>query len=214
MKTLTFTFLFLPAFVAQSQIISGCGVKFGVVASKQLFDEGNEKHPVLSNIYGNMKSRIGPQLGLFVNFPSFSHLMIQTEINYLEKGAKVRYPVIPPENPQGKVEFVELDHFHNDYLALSFLAQPRMKWESASLYGIIGPSLNFLLASRGAIHPRGAKSITPSLIIGAGFAALKLFDFPLLFEVRYNPDLAYFQKTEYVRLKHRVVQFILGVELK
>ena len=58
------------------------------------------------------------------------------------------------------------------------------------------------------------KNLPLAVIFGVGIELLKPFDFPLLLEVRYNPDLEYSFENYVLRSKLLVLQFILGVRLK
>jgi hypothetical protein len=60
----------------------------------------------------------------------------------------------------------------------------------------VGPSLDVLIADRNLAGGfTDVKRFTSSLVIGAGVQLSKPFDYPLLFEARYNPDLNYFSRT-------------------
>jgi hypothetical protein len=105
--------------MAQAQVISGYGIKLGLAASKIL----DEKPPSLPDL----NSRLGPQMGLFIDLSDFRYLTVQAEINYLKKGAKITIPVTTHEKPEGTGEFITVDLFEFDYLAVSFSARPQLK---------------------------------------------------------------------------------------
>ncbi len=212
-KTIAFVLLFLSTALAQP----GYGVKFGMLSSKQVFDfEGKTKHPLIAfeALYGNSERRLGPQIGLFVNFPSFRNFAIQSEISYLQKGAEERFEVTTVDNPEGTGEFYTIDLFQFDYLAFALLAQPRFKLGAVSPYGVVGPSLNWLIANRAAGFFGETKKLTTGLTLGLGFELSRPLSVPLLFEFRYNPDLTHFFENQYFRSKYQIVQILLGIKLK
>ncbi|MCI0616346.1 PorT family protein [bacterium] len=215
-KTFTFVLLFLPTFIARAQIISGYGIKLGMVSSKQRLETGKERNTFQfrESFYRDLEPRRGPQMAFFIDFLSIPHLRIQTELNYLQKGAEEKFQVTTAEYPEGTGEFFTADVFQFDYIALNFSVQPEIMLGLVNPYGIIGPSFNFLIANRASGPFIGTKKFTPAIILGAGIELLKPFDFPLLFEVRYNPDLEYFFENENLRSKLQVLQFVIGVKLK
>lgn len=215
-KTFTFLLLFLPTFIAHAQIISGYGIRLGMVSSKQVIEAGKEEDTfkLLENFYANLEPRWGPQIGLFVDFLSNPHLTIQTELNYLQKGAEKKFQVTTAEHPEGTGEFYTTDIFQFDYIALNFCVQPKIRLGLVNPYGIIGPSFNFLIATRAVGAFIDTKKFIPAAIFGVGIELLKPFDIPLLLEVRYNPDLEYSFENNVLRSKLQVLQFILGVRLK
>lgn len=205
--------LLCGAALGQAQTISGYGIKLGIVSSELKTEGGAIRFPGGSRIREDLNQRLGPQVGLFINFFKFPHLGLQAELSYLEKGAKDELFVTTEEHPEGTGETYNADMYHFDYLALSLLAQPRSKFGAVNLYAMLGPSVNLMIANRDGLFI-GTDDFTPSFIIGAGVELPKAFAFPILFEMRYNPDLEYFFENDYRKSELRVWQFLLGINLR
>jgi len=209
------TLLISLSLTAQAQFISGYGFKFGVVSSMQIFEGSGARnlgwvfYPDL-----NWNRRLGPQIGLFAQVLNTRYLTLQSEISYLQKGIddEVRPTSLGPDGTfiEGKPFTIEMLQF--DYIAFSVLAQPRVPIKQIELYILAGPSLNILIANKEWPF-KDADILTPSVVIGGGLEFKKLFEFPLLIEIRYNPDLKYFFENEYIKSKFQVWQFILGAKL-
>ncbi|MDZ7292018.1 MAG: PorT family protein [candidate division KSB1 bacterium] len=200
------------ASLSQGQMLSGYGMKFGIVSSELKTEGGAILFPGGFILREDLKQRLGPQIGLFVDFFKIPHLGLQAEVSYLEKGAEEELPITTEDHPEGTGEFYTVDSYHFDYLAFSLLAQPKLKLGAVNPYVMVGPSLNLLIANRNGLY-RDTKDLTPSLVLGAGVELLKPFAFPVLLEVRYNPDLDYFFESEYRKSELRVWQFMVGVNL-
>lgn len=212
LKSLVVIFLFCAS-LGQAQVVSGWGIKFGVVSSK-LKAEGDATFiPKFYPAWENLNRRAGPQIGLFADFFKIPALGLQAEVSYLEKGAEDEILVSTPEQPEGTGETFTVDLFHHDFLAFSLLAQPRLKLGAVKPYAVIGPSLSLLIADRDGFL-RDTKSLTPSLVAGAGVELLKPFAFPVFLEVRYNPDLDFFLDNKNAKFKFQLWQVLVGVNLR
>lgn len=208
--------LLLLASIGQAQVISDYGVKFGMVSSKQLFERGSARNLVWdSYLDRNLNARLGPQIGLYAQFLNARHLTLEVEASYLQKGTEEKvYAILArPDGTYVEEGPFTTETFQFDYIAFSVLAQPKVAIAQIKPYILIGPSLNILIANKELIL-RDADSLTPSVLIGGGIEIKKLFEFPLLLEFRYSPDLKHFFENEYVKSKLQVWQILLGTRLK
>jgi len=205
--------LLFGASLGQAQTISGYGIKLGVVSSELKTEGGNIRIPGGAFLREDLDRRLGPQVGLFINFLEIPHLGLQAELSYLEKGAEDKVFRITDENPEAAAETQTADMYQFDYLSFSLLAQPRLKFAALNLYATLGPSVNLMIANRDGLFT-GTDDVTPSFIIGAGVELPKAFAFPILLEIRYNPDLEHFFENDYTKSELRVWQFLLGINLR
>ncbi len=213
----SFITLLLSLFsIGQAQIISDYGIKFGAVSSKQIFERGRAQNKLAWDSYldRDWRRRLGPQIGLFAQLLNARHLTLQSEVSYLQKGTEEEiYPtLVGPDGTYVTGEPFSTEPFQLDYIAFSVLAQPKVSIGQMEPYILIGPSLNILIANREWVF-RDADFLTPAVVIGGGLEFKKLFEFPLLIEIRYSPDLKYFFENEYLKSKFQVWQLILGAKL-
>ncbi len=214
MKSFITLFLSLSS-ISQAQIISEYGIKFGTVSSKQIFERGRANNLVWdSYLDRNLSRRLGPQIVLFAQLLNARHLNLQCEVNYLQKGAEEEiYPTfVGPDGNYITGEPFKIETSQFDYITFSVLAQPKVSIEQIELYILAGPSLNILIGNREWLF-READFLTPSVVIGGGFEFKKLFEFPLLIEIRYSPDLKYIFENEYIKSKFRIWQLLFGAKL-
>jgi hypothetical protein len=207
--------LLLLVSIGQAQVISGGGIKFGIVSSEQIFERGRSRSLAWdSYLDRDLNPRLGPQIGLFAQFLNTRHLTLQGEVSYLQKGAEEEiYPTrVGPDSTYVTGEPFIVKTFQFDYVAFSVLVQPKVAKGQIEPYILVGPSLHILIANRQGVY-RDADSLTPSVLIGGGIEFKKLFEFPLLIEIRYSPDLKYFFENEYVKSKFQVWQVLLGIKL-
>lgn len=214
---LLITFLLLLSSIGQAQITSEYGIKFGMVSSRQILEKGSEAtRNLLWESYRdrNWSRRLGPQIGLFAQFLNARYLTLLSEVSCLQKGTDEKiYPtLVDSDGNYIAGESVTIETFQFDYIAVSILVQPRIPSNQIEPYILAGPSLNILIANKELLF-EDADLMTTSVVIGGGFEFRKLFEFPLLIEIRYNPDLKYFFKNKYVKSRFQTWQFILGVKL-
>jgi hypothetical protein len=200
-----------------ARVISDYGIKFGAVSSVQTFERGKAKgHSMSWESYldREWKHRIGPQFGLFARIINTRHFALEGEVSYLQKGTdeKVYTTLLGPNGTYITSDPFTAETFQFDYIAPGVFVQVKVSIGQTEPYILIGPLLNILIAKR-EFTLRDADSLTPSMVIGGGFEFKKLFEFPLLIEFRYNPDLRYFFENDYLKSKLRVWQLILGVKL-
>jgi hypothetical protein len=201
---------------ARAPIISDYGIKFGAVSSTQIFEGSGTRNlawePYLD---GDWKRRLGPQIGLFVQFLNSRHFTLQTEVSYLQKGVDEEiHPTLRGSDGSlilGESYTLEISQF--DYITFSILAQPKIPLNQIELYMLAGPALNILISNREWPF-KDAADLTPGIVIGGGLEFRDLFEFPFFIEIRYNPDLQYFFENEYIKSKFQIWQLLLGVKLK
>lgn len=199
--------------VTQAQLVTGQGLKFGMVSSKLQADRDATLLPLDFPVWEDLHRRVGPQIGVFVDFFARPALGLQVEVSFLEKGAEQEIAISTIDHPEGTGERFTIDLFQYDFLAFSVLAQPRLKLGAVTPYAVAGPSLHWLIADREGLFG-DTQNLTPALVAGAGVELQKPLAFPVLFEIRYHPDLVNFFESGRAKFKFRLWQFLLGINLR
>lgn len=110
--------------------------------------------------------------------------MLETELGYEQLGAEDKIPVTTAENPDGTGEYVIIDHGY-DFLSLDVSFNPKYETDKICLYGIISPSVNYLIIDQ-LILNKYTKDFLLGYNIGLGFRPKELFDGKFFCEIKYH----------------------------
>jgi len=112
--------------------------------------------------------------------------LLEAELGYEQVGAEDKIPVTTSENPDGTGEYLIMDHAY-DFLSLSVAFNPEYKTNKFCFYGIISPSINFLIKNRDElILNKYVNRFILGYNIGIGFKPKNIFTGKFFFEVRYQ----------------------------
>ena len=74
---------------SNARILSDYGIKIGIVSSKYEMDLKNFSEEILI-INRYEKSRLGPNIGIYIRYLNWSHFDFETELSYVQKGATLK----------------------------------------------------------------------------------------------------------------------------
>jgi len=194
--------------IAQGKLLKGFGFKTGLVVANQDFDYTN---PDLSL---DTKSRVGFDLGGFVEWFDLPYLSILTEAHYIQKGM-----VIEVEKTNvygGHIGTIKFD-YRVDYLSVSALGKFEVGGKFISPYLIAGSRFDFLLGSVTDGNDElydNFKSTVMGGDIGIGLE-FNPINFPtILTEFRYSHDFSKAYKADLLQVKNRSFEILVGLKLK
>lgn len=197
--------LFILPLSVNAQVFSGYGIKIGLVSSKA---EDLSTASYLSNLYHD--SRVSGSYGLFAHFLDSKYFRFEAELEYKQEGAEDKIPITTAENPDGTGQFVIVDHGF-DFLSFNISFQPKIETEDFCLFGIISPTLNFMLKNRDQII--WTDDINDFLFgykAGIGFQPKNFLNGRLFAEIKYGGSFSEFIKADYLKAKFNTIQFSLG----
>jgi len=207
------------SFPLQSQVISDYGVKVAMTVSD--FDIVN-KHPV--NVGGQSLyldyttgSSLNPSIGLFARLPIIENVILETELLYLQKGARKTYvyKVTTIENPEGTGETINYtNQIGLHYLQFSANLLPKIKFENIDVYGIVGPTLGYLTqVTNFFIEESKKKDFAFGYSVGIGVNLREIISNSFLLEVKYCKDFSEFYSSGNGDYWNRVFILSLGTTL-
>lgn len=196
---------FANSLFLNAQIISNYGLKVGVVSSKAV-DLSSKVYPW--NLY--QSSRVSGSFSFFTQFPISKYFRFEVELGYKQEGAEDKIPVTTTENPDGTGQFVIIDHAY-DFLSLNLSWQPKIETNDISLYGIISPSLNYLLKNRDQIILNDdINKLVLGYNVGLGFQPKNIINGKLFVEVKFGGSFSKYLKNYYFETKFNTLQFSIG----
>jgi hypothetical protein len=203
--------LYLNPSFTHAQLINSAGCKTGISLANQSFDYSSSYEP-------DLRTRIGFDFAICTEWLDMPSFHIITEIHYIQRGMIQEIEGIRDENnvllPAVKV------NNRVDYLSIPILAKLILKRKLVSPYTFIGPRFDFLLGYKAGTYPSQGgtlgglydqfKSSSFSGDIGLG-AEVNITDLiTTLVEFRYSPDFTYSYKTEFLKVKNRSYEILVG----
>ncbi len=196
--------LLLPAAI-NAQFIKAIGFKAGGMVSQYKYEykingvyENNDPDNYTAVNYGIY--------GEFFNLPLVSVL---AEINYVEKGARMKVPITDAQHPDGTGQFSTLK-FENDYLNISLLAKVRLESSICTPYVFLGPKVDYELKRSGEyasfVNEADYNKLRFGFKTGIG-TEVKIFAIHLFAEVVYDKDLGYLYNSTALRITSSAADF-------
>ena len=177
------------------------GLKFGMVSSDIIFKNNLSSESSLFE-----KNRLGPILGIFVDYQVNTFVTFDLDLMYLQKGAedevKIR-TLVPP------VETLMID-YQIDYLQMNMSINPKIKLNQIEIQGKLGLSLNLLLGLRGYYLLDNADDFSPGYLFGGKIIFNDILKRPFYIEVIRNIDFNPFFKSDIYDLTNEIWMFNLG----
>ena len=200
--------LLICSSVVQGEMLKGFGFKTGIAIANQNFDY---TAPGLSL---DTKNRQGFDFGGFVEWFNPPHLSVLTEAHYIQKGMKLDVEKVTYFHPD-QIGTVTYD-YRVDYLSVSALVKFTLEGKLISPYLITGPRFDFLLGN----NTEGSDELYDnfkSTVFGGDIGIGAEFDIidlgTILSELRYSYDFSKAYKTDFLQVKNRSFQILLGFRL-
>lgn len=191
-----------------AQFVKGFGIKMGTVAANQSWHFTSL--PDLQS-----ENRWGFTVVPFVELFDLARFSVLVEAQYTQKGFKQSLPVTTESNPEGTGEFIT-KRPKVDYLSIPLLAKLKLPLSGFVPYLIAGPRFDVLLSTSadgyGAVVDK-FKTSEFGATVGAGVELTVLPAIGLLAEFRYNPSVTDAFSTNFVTVRNRSFDFLVGVRL-
>jgi hypothetical protein len=200
-------FALCSATALHGQHLRGYGLKAGAVQS----------HITWNYTYAAIFAP-GDRWGLivsgFVEFLDNRYFTLFGEVQYAQEGIIGSGPVRTTFQPEGTGEFLAARP-RVDYLSLPIGAKVRFPVEAVAPYLLVGPRIDFKLGTNqeGSEIFNEFHSFDFGLTLGFGFEVGPLDGILLLAELRYAPNLTQSFDNEFVSVKRRSVDLLLGIRL-
>ena len=196
--------LLLAQSAAQAQLTRSYGIKLGLVGANETW----------STIPAT-DTRWGFTAGVYAELPYSKYLSADGEIQYTQKGMKYSIPVTTASQPDGSGQYYTLSP-RIDYISIPILAKLRLPLPKFTPYLVVGPRFDFLISRSGGPLDAAISQFDKmdyGLTIGAGVELNSIFPFGLLAEFRYNPNSYDSYNNQYLSVRNRSMDFLVGVRL-
>jgi hypothetical protein len=194
--------------VTNAQIIKSIGIKAGGTVSQHKYEYGffgltNSEYP---------ESRTAVNVGIFGEFLNLPVFSIVGEVNYVQSGARRKYPVTDLAHPNGTGETWTLN-LNNDYLNISAMGKVRLDSPIFTPYVLFGPKIDIEVNRSeeysGVLNPDNLDKIRLGVKAGIG-TEIKLFGINFLSEVIYTKDFGELYNTNSLRITTYSLDFRVG----
>ncbi len=193
---------------AKAQPARTYGIKLGVVGA-------NESWSVLGESDWPTDIRWGFTADVYAELPYSKYLSADAEIQYTQKGMKYSIPVTTASQPDGSGQYYTISP-RIDYISIPILAKLRLPLAAVAPYLIIGPRFDFLISRSGGSLDAAISQFDRmdyGLTLGAGVELNSIFPYGLLAEFRYNFNSYDSYKSQYLSVRNRSMDFLVGVRL-
>jgi opacity protein-like surface antigen len=193
---------------SHAQLLRGYGLKLGAVAADQ-----NWKYtsiPALST-----DNRWDFTAAVFVELLDHPFLSAIIEVQYTRKGMSESIPITTEAQPDGTGEFITKKP-RVDYISIPLLAKVRFSTPEFSPYLIAGPRFDFLVSKKGDTYEVVIDKFETTefgATVGVGIDFASLLPVNLLAEFRYNPSFNDAFNNNFLSVRNRSLDFLLGVRL-
>ncbi len=194
--------------ISYGQVIRGYGFKLGAVAANQTWQYTNWSVPPKDYRWGFAASAY---LELF-DCVNFSALI---EAQYSQKGFSETLPITTESQPDGTGEFITMAP-RADYLSLPLLAKVQLPLSDWTPYLLAGPRLDILLSTKADEYSVIFDKLkTPEFgaTVGVGVEFTSILPMAVLTEIRYNPSFVDAYSSNFLTVRNRSLDFLLGVRL-
>jgi len=199
--------LFVVTITTHAQFIRGYGVKVGLVAANQTWRYTFLPHLPTDNRWGFTS-------GIFLEAIDLPYLSVVAEVQYTQKGMNWTIPITTETQSDGTGEYVTRSP-RVDYVSIPVLAKVRFSTPIAMLYILAGPRFDFLLYKNAdGFDPIVHKFENSDFGATLGFGVEReLSHFSILAEIRSNPNLKDSFNNEFLTVRNRSWDFVVGVRL-
>lgn len=194
--------------VAHSQLVRSYGIKLGAVSANQTWHYTNTSDLTTD-------SRWGITGGLYLELLDVPFLSVVAEVQYTQKGMKFSAPITTESQPEGTGQFITISP-RVDYLSLPLLGKLRLHSPVFTPYLIAGPRVDLLISKKGDVYGLVIdrfKSTDVGGTVGIGVEIHTLLPVGLLAELRYNPSFRDSYNSEFLTVRNRSFDFLVGLQL-
>ena len=206
MKTIVIraSIILIRVSITHCKLIEGYGFKSGISIANQDFTFTEDLH-------FDTKNRTGFDIGVYIEWFSVPFFGVLTEVHYIQKGMIDEIMGIDEYgNETGTIRYDN----RVDYLTFPFLVRILFENKYMSPYLLIGPRFDFLLgydSQHGVLYDE-FKKVDIGGDIGIGVEINSTEPLTVLIEGRYSSDFTDACKTDYLRVKNKVFEILVGLE--
>jgi hypothetical protein len=176
--------IFFFAVSINSQTITNYGLKLGAVASNPIWEVGSQS-------YDGVETRMGMDVGLFLNWSLTNNLSLLTEMHYIQKGLRF-YQSVVNSSGNGVETYVESINPNVNYLSFPIFIKYDLLTSEVIPYIIGGLRVDFMISKSEANNPRWLYSNVNNMdfggSIGLGFQTKSLLGIGTGLEIKYSPS--------------------------
>ncbi|KAA3617002.1 MAG: hypothetical protein D8M58_04605 [Calditrichaeota bacterium] len=194
--------LILTCTITYSQGKNTYGVKLGFVNSSI----NNESDHTSLNLFND--TRLGPSFDIFFVTNLYSHLAMEFDLGFVQKGASDRLAVTTPDQPFGTGEYIGLD-YKLDYIKLSSSLSTKFVIEVTEFQPFLGLSSNFLIDDKG-FNIDDLTSFNFGYLFGLKIVFNNSMKNPIFLEIMREIDFDHFYKNHFLELNSAYWGFKLG----
>ena len=201
--------LFLISLNLNAQILTNYGLKFGTVASNPVWK-------VDSQSYDGAESKMGMNVGLFLEWGLTNNISMLTEMHYIQKGLKFYEPIV--ENDQINNGFsvsVQSVNPNVNYLSFPVFIKYDLLSSEVIPYLIGGMRIDFALSTNNIKNPRwlyeNVNNIDFGGDLGLGFQTKSLLGIGTGLEIKYSQSFIKVASSQMADITNRSfeINFIL-----
>ena len=186
----------------RAQLIHSYGLKLGIVDASQSWTYSG----ILTGATAFEKSRIGLDLGGYIEWLDLPVVSLLTEAHYIQKGAIDEFPLASGQIRKSTLRI--------DYLSFPVLAKFRFGTPLITAYGAVGPRIDFYLgknkdATAGVFD--GIKSSDFGATVGLGFEIPIIIGYKLGSEFRYSYSSTDIIADQYLVVKNSSAEFLVTI---
>jgi hypothetical protein len=200
--------IFTCTTTTHAQLLRGYGLKLGTVAAYQSWKYSS--FPDLPT-----ETRWGFTGVGFLEFFDLPLLSVVAELQYTQKGMTLTLPVYSESDPEVPA-YYRTNRPRVDYLSIPILAKVRFTTPLFEPYLIAGPRWDLLLSKK----PDGFDVVIDrfetsefSATLGIGFELSQILPIGVMAEFRYNPSFRDAFNNNFLTVRNRSLDFLLGVRL-
>ena len=193
----------------EAQLLKSFGAKLAYTSSGQEFDYSSAGFTL------NPDRRNGFGVGLYAEWLNLPIVSVVTEVDYVQRGMVMEYPMTGPESPAEQIGTIMNDN-RLDYLSIPILAKATVPMGLVSPYVIAGPRIDLLLGHNDeSISYRllyeNFKKTSMGGTVGAGAQLNTILPIDLLLEFRYNFYFTDTYKTDLLKIRNNAFDVWVGV---
>ncbi len=200
-----FVSLFVVHSMSESQLIRHCGLKAGIASTNQ-----NWAWPAQASVSANSTSRLGVDVGAFVEWLDIPLFSVLTELHYIQKGseATTNVPITTAQFPDGTGQFLSYSTRIN-YCSVPLLAKLRMNWGVFSPYVIAGPRFDLYLSNDGTFPSHDFNKLDVGGTLGIGVELPSVLPVQIGAELRYSPSFQDAYSVQSLTIRNRSLEILL-----
>jgi hypothetical protein len=189
--------IFFFAVSINSQTITNYGLKLGAVESNPIWKFGTQS-------FNNVETRLGMDVGIFIDFSLTSKVSLLTEFHYMQKGSRFYLAEPNPDNPlpgNGYDALLYEMNLNTNYLSIPILIKYNLLNSEAVPYLLGGFRIDFLVSKNKDFESYFTRvnlnNVDFGGTIGIGFQTKSIIGIGTGIEIKYSPNFTKVVSSDY-----------------